>query len=1348
MEGSNSYFECHKPKNCSAWFEKYPTFLQAASRSHLLGKDWSSCMAKQCSALGDGACNHVHPDEDLNTPQCHWDGGDCCLLTTTGSAANLDSSYCKDPQGTHEETWSSVRGACSQNVYKNGQWDHCAKGIIGIEHHIVQTPGSSRRNLATIPFTFTSTYSPSSAEDVYGFPPDYMATYNASMYTTIGQCDSAAYSCPDPSLPRIYDQMKGDSTGLYQGEYDDYEFNATAGEYLSVQVDGAAGHIAMTLEVIAPDASGKVDNTSDRVPHKTTSRALLRSQEVMNNGGTQYFNQAQCVAQHAQQCSCYRCFCSCGGSLWDVNSPPTAFCIPYGLYAPCGGAYTNHHRVYLDPPSGGFTLEVSMTKANPDDLDFPMVLYLTEVLRTSDPYCSTNATLSVPECCWPYSGTTQNVGCPPKFSDNMFAMAASSLYVGTERKISVRIKKKGFYLISCKSLGYQGGNYILSTKITNVAAPSNADQSGEKKLPTPGLIKYGNTVGGQLNSTDQIDKWEFDGLINDKVFISMGPGFAPTSMADLSRCGKPYGKGEVCLDTHLTLVSPTGKVEAANSQGYQNDFIGSMIATKVAKPNPFFFETEDGSPYTERKSYPHVLKETGRYTIYAGSSHFTDDKNQRIRNGFSPVGEYYLQLTSAGKHTEPTTPGCPTIAVNATKGFTEPGCPNYVWKGHNARPRVAERHPNCEKFYPIGPPAGNTGTMEKDLEVKNWRLSKTGKYILRVRSLINNCFREQTGPYGESAFVCRPSAGAYDVRLKVRPAPDAGSPIMPGAGFKPYPALNLGVSSDIFGVALNKTYAISHTCGSASPVSDGICYRNLIMGVDECEQSYRYLDTEPVKMDQADVTRVSFNGTQGDIMCVDVTYPSTSPNGVVSKVTKVELKYKDDAGTTVTSLSSVSFKWGYDYIEYGEGLKIKGYKLPKNATYEVWVYGGIAMESYISQLGFNGLTSIKVFKCASEYQTLDQISGGSTCATFAQETKFDKCVANSKVVFSEDDRKVTFPKTKGKSLVISKVGMPISDGTGGNDKPRYYWEVTVGGNPKENWINWQNPQTVCIGVATREVNNQGMWLGGDDQALAVCNSYDTGKIYNNGWSTDYGNSFLPGDTVGVAFDTNTNTFWMSINGTWQSRTGGFDIPGTRYNNYPEASANMYECKPPRPLETMTPSQYTQYGRDKCPINPSKPMCAETDWISGKKRPHCSHGNPVSDGQCTVGAWGTWYAQHGRKLSSAERANLKQDIFSSLGETKLYPAVQGDGMYDTVSFEINFGDQPFKYDIPCSFQPLKNEVSSSPVGPAKTDCWTCKGKCLDHDSTTAPGTHKCKTYAVGQGTDAWYWDYYGMVPFEE
>ena len=81
---------------------------------------------------------------------------------------------------------------------------------------------------------------------------------------------------------------------------------------------------------------------------------------------------------------------------------------------------TNFYRVYVDPPSGGIDLKVTMTRADADD-NWPMVLFLYSLPSLPNDYCSRGANGDM-SCCWPYSdgaaGEPEAV-CPLRDGDTL-----------------------------------------------------------------------------------------------------------------------------------------------------------------------------------------------------------------------------------------------------------------------------------------------------------------------------------------------------------------------------------------------------------------------------------------------------------------------------------------------------------------------------------------------------------------------------------------------------------------------------------------------------------------------------------------------------------------------------------------------------------------------------------------------------------------------------------------------------------------------------------------------------------------------------------------------------------------
>ena len=327
-EGGNSYMECVKPKNCAEWFAQNPSWLD--DKPHLAGKDFSGCMASKCHDLGNGYC--AGAGADTNQEMCHFDGGDCCHKTSTGPVNQLLDGECKDPQGLLVNPWKGPRPECTQAELTNR--DYCVKGIIGIEHEAppAGTPaasGGGKRSLLSsgIEPVFTSTYAGS---DYKGFPRDYVAAYNSTVYSP------AALNCVDARFcPSQRDEVHRILTGSVPvtkgGDFDEYSFEGTAGEYITAELSGGPEHIAMTMELIARDDNGEKPDLapSNVVPHSMNQYS--NDLNLADGQGGAGFDNNVCLAQHAQQCSCYSCMCSCGPELFPLDGTKQDFCVPLGL---------------------------------------------------------------------------------------------------------------------------------------------------------------------------------------------------------------------------------------------------------------------------------------------------------------------------------------------------------------------------------------------------------------------------------------------------------------------------------------------------------------------------------------------------------------------------------------------------------------------------------------------------------------------------------------------------------------------------------------------------------------------------------------------------------------------------------------------------------------------------------------------------------------------------------------------------------------------------------------------------------------------------------------------------------
>ena len=1357
-DGTTSYLECIKPKDCGAWFAQYPNWFD--DKPHLAGKDFSGCMASKCHEIGNGHCAGV--DADSNQEMCFYDGGDCCPKTTTGSVSSGLEAQCKDPAGLFSNPWKGARPACSQEELVN--WDYCVKDIIGIEHEAPPSSGGAsgagKRALMSMDIAplYSSTYSGS---DYKGFPPDYVATYNSTIYEPAAlQCQDANF-CPS-QRDHVHRVLAGEVPVTKGGDYDDWSFEGTAGEYVTARLDSGPDHIAMTMELIAPQDDGQQPDLSPSnvVPH--SQGAYSNDLNLAEGQGGAAFDNNVCLAQHNQDCTCYGgCMCSCGGDLFPIDGTKKDFCVPLGFTGGCSGAWTNVHRVYLDPPAGGYDVEVTMTRKTMEH-PWPILVSMQQPTTGTDSACSFHSD-GINVCCWPYSGdsTSIDTACPPRKGETV-GMAASVLYIGMNRRFKLRVEQKGYYHITAKGYGYTGGEYSLdvttSGQVTGLVSSQKDDRA-------PSSMQFGETVGGVIKKTGQRDKWTFQGVAGQKVFVLMGPEHGPSEMSEMSRCGKPYGKGLECIDSDLTLVAPSGAVETTNHQGALNDFVGSALGTYWVGGGNFFSEDGSGSMFHSYATLPQVLRETGTYTIMASGSTSQDGEGKRILPGVGPLGGYYLQLLNMGTHTDVVYPHCPPVPNDAAKGFDADGCANFVWALANGRPRLAERHPECEKFYPQGPLVGGDtiGGPWADV-LKDWKLKKTGTYTVRVRSSINNCFRERIGQGGmANAVICKPGFGPYDLRLKkkVAPGPD------PFPAPKPPPP-----ESDVFAGTIGNTYALGlHTCetceyctppaAAASP-SMRVCHRQHER-TNDCWNSDKYLDTKNSDTTIArgkkltkPISRMKFDAAQGSVIClragpnkpVVTGWPETedlenlqlyrrNPGAAPGGGTALELLYES---------KRMSSGGGSFYVQYDKFLQLRGIKIDQTATYEAWVTGG---DKYSSGTDPEQYTFLEVSSCPEDHAVQGDGSNmaglpASCAADFVPSPTLDPCVAPSKTAMSTDLMSNTWPDG-ARGWVFGKVPIPLQ-----HDFGRWYWEVTIGGDPTNNWyVEYaSNYHEVRVGVASRDVSPDGRWVGGDNQGWTYSNSRVT---YNDGGSSGYGDTFKPGDTLGVAIDTTQSPIliWYSINGVWQSPSGcGHDTSGTTYNNYAPVSGSPAEwsCKPFRAQEYVgsmyTATDVMKHGRDKCPLPDTAEVgCPYTNWPND--RPSCCFGNPVADGQCGSG----WAAQHfAHRLFERHVTKVLKDPFLPAADNRrrVYPVFEVRAKGSEVKLTANFGETAFKHTLPCGFSPVGDltKAASQRSGKAVTDCWTCKGQCVAF-TENSDLTGACITYAAGAGE--FPYAKYGMAP---
>ena len=87
----------------------------------------------------------------------------------------------------------------------------------------------------------------------------------------------------------------------------------------------------MTMELIARDDNGEKPDLapSNVVPHSMNQYS--NDLNLADGQGGAGFDNNVCLAQHAQQCSCYSCMCSCGPELFPLDGTKQDFCVPLGL---------------------------------------------------------------------------------------------------------------------------------------------------------------------------------------------------------------------------------------------------------------------------------------------------------------------------------------------------------------------------------------------------------------------------------------------------------------------------------------------------------------------------------------------------------------------------------------------------------------------------------------------------------------------------------------------------------------------------------------------------------------------------------------------------------------------------------------------------------------------------------------------------------------------------------------------------------------------------------------------------------------------------------------------------------
>ena len=131
-------------------------------------------------------------------------------------------------------------------------------------------------------------------------------------------------------------------------------------------------------------------------------------------------------------------------------------------------------------------------------------------------------------------------------------------------------------------------------------------------------------------------------------------------------------------------------------------------------------------------------------------------------------------------------------------------------------------------------------------------------------------------------------------------------------------------------------------------------------------------------------------------------------------------------------------------------------------------------------------------------------------------TAWDPLKKESTIQLSNLNRTAFFPNTGTSNF--GSVGS-----VGGRSAGKFYWEVTFDQSSED-----QN--TIGIGIVRDGINWETQHVNDRNVYYSALNG---GKNIN-GTSTPYGDSYGPGDIVGIALDIDLGAVWFSKNGTWQA----------------------------------------------------------------------------------------------------------------------------------------------------------------------------------------------------------------------
>ena len=460
---------------------------------------------------------------------------------------------------------------------------------------------------------------------------------------------------------------------------------------------------------------------------------------------------------------------------------------------------------------------------------------------------------------------------------------------------------------------------------------------------------------------------------------------------------------------------------------------------------------------------------------------------------------------------------------------------------------MSKRHKKCLQQVPQASPYGASNYPWTGLQsstygnwIEDFKAPENGWYTLRVRAIINTCFRG----------MCEPKAGPFDIMAKVTPTAQTTMAT---------PTLGSAKASDSrASLVAGGSLTITSECPSANGMT--MCWSRADVGRQpgDCEDTFKHYDGDspgcarPYYETRSEAT---FNGAKDDVVCLSAQAATAS---TTRPADKLELWFK--AGGTLklvaTALnglitaageklvtSSTSTEGGIDGMK---GLAISGFTLPQAGEYVVRASSKetsviTTWDSSLDPPKLQG-TSITLDKNSAACRArkkdiaLDGVPPG--CEKRKMEAGWDYCRMPRDVTFSNDKTTASFTGQYATNLT-GKVGVNLTKLADATAVPqtKFYWEITIGGNRGgfdrygRQYVDLSGAgKTISVGIATSFMGNGGTgsggstteYLGSTMEGMAHQNQYDKGAFHVGGPAgiggfVAYGEMLLPGDVVSVAF---------------------------------------------------------------------------------------------------------------------------------------------------------------------------------------------------------------------------------------